>query len=139
LADRILVLGLMLVAYCIGFALIRWTAGFFLPVRPVPLGMSLVMIFAPLLVCVAFEWVSGLWGSTGLGSLDVVTPMFLAGLVAGAVYLGLRGFGPVVESGYPGRSEITPVLPAWGWATVGVIAVAFALYRHWPEPRPRLF
>lgn len=143
LVDRIFVLGIMLAAYGIGFALIRWTAGFLLPVRPVPLGMSLVLVFAPMLVCVAFEWTSQLWdktpGGLGTGSFVVVVPMILAGLAAGAVFLGLRGFGPVLDSGYPGRSEIAPVLAAWGWATVGLMAVAFALYRYWPEPRARLF
>jgi len=143
LADRIILMVVMLVAYGIGFALIRWTVGFLVPVRAVPFGLSLVMVFAPPLVCMALEWTSQFWnntpGAVGTGSLVVVAPMFLSGLVAGAVFLGLRVFGPVLEDGYVGRDEIAPLLLVWGWATVGILIVAFALYRYWPEPRPQLF
>lgn len=143
LADRIILMIIMPVAYGIGFALVRWTAGFMVPVRPVPTGLSLVLIFAPPLVCMALEWVSQFWdntpGAVGTGSLVVVAPMFLSGLVAGAVFLGLRVFGPAFESGYLGREDIAPLLAAWGWATIGLLAVTFALYRYWPEPRAQLF
>jgi hypothetical protein len=143
LTDRIFLMGLMIVAYAIGFALVRWTVGFLTPVRPVPLGLSLVMIFAPPLLCMAFEWTSRFWdntpGAVGTGSLTVVVPMLLAGLLAGAVFLGLRALGPAVERGYMGRGAVAPLLAAWGWATVGLVAATFALYRYWPEPRARLF
>ncbi len=143
LADRILLMVIMIVAYGIGFALVRWTVGFLVPVRAVPLGLSLVMIFTPPLVCMALEWASQFWdntpGAVGTGSLVVVAPMFLSGLLAGAVFLGLRVFGPVVEDGYVGRAEIAPLLLAWGWAAIGLLIVTFALYRYWPEPQARLF
>ena len=142
MADRMLITVLMITAYGIGFALVRWTVGFVVPVRPVPAGLPLLMILMPLLVCLVFEWTSGLWdrtpGSLGLGSLDVATPMLLAGLAAGAAFLALRVFGPAAE-GYIGRSEIALLLLTWGWAAIGLTAVAFALYLFWPEPRARLF
>jgi hypothetical protein len=143
LADRIFLMVIMIAAYGIGFALVRWTVGFFVPVRAVPLGLSLVMIFAPPLVCMALEWVSQFWdntpGAVGTGSLVVVAPMLLSGLLAGAVFLGLRVFGPAYESGYLGRDDIAPLLAAWGWAAIGLVIVTFALYRYWPEPQARLF
>lgn len=143
MADRVILLVIMLVAYGIGFALVRWTAGFLVPVRPVPFGLSLVMIFAPPLLCMAFEAASRFWdntpGAVGTGSLVVVLPMFLSGLVAGAAFLGLRVFGPGFETGYLGRGDIAPLLVAWGWATIGLVIVAFTLYRYWPEPRAQLF
>jgi hypothetical protein len=143
LADRIFLMVVMIAAYGIGFALVRWTVGFLVPVRAVPLGLSLVMILAPPLVCMALEWASQFWdntpGAVGTGSLVVVAPMFLSGLVAGAVYLGLRVVGPAFEGGYLGRDAIAPLLAAWGWATIGLVIVTFALYRYWPEPQARLF
>jgi len=143
LADRVILMVIMIAAYGIGFALVRWTVGFLVPVRAVPLGLSLVMIFAPPLICMALEWASQFWdntpGAVGTGSLVVVLPMLLSGLVAGAVFLGLRVFGPAYESGYLGRDEIAPLLAVWGWATVGLVIVTFALYRYWPEPQARLF
>jgi len=143
MADRILLMVIMIAAYGIGFALVRWTVGFLVPVRAVPLGLSLVMILMPLLVCMAFEWASELWdhtpGTLGLGSLTVATPMLLAGGAAGAAFLALRVFGPALAEGYIGRAEVMPLLLTWGWAAIGLTAVAFALYVYWPEPRPRLF
>lgn len=143
MVDRIAILVIMLVAYGIGFAVVRWSVGFLVPVRAVPAGLSLVTILAPPLVCMALEWASQFWdrtpGAVGTGSLVVVVPMFLAGLIAGGAFLALRVFGPAFESGYLGRGDIAPLIAAWGWATVGLLIVTFALYRYWPEPRAQLF
>ncbi len=143
MADRIFLMFLMTAAYGIGFALVRWTVGFVAPVRPVPVGLSLVLIVAPLLLCMALEWGAQFWdntpGAVGTGALVVAAPMLLAGMLAGAVFLGLRAFGPAVDSGYMSRENIAPLLVAWGWATIGLSAATFALYRYWPEPRAQLF
>ena len=143
MADRILLTFAMLVSYGAGYALIRWTLGLLMPGRSVPDGLTLILAGVPLLLCLLFEWSTGLWdrtpGTLGLGSLTVALPMALAGAGAAAAFLLLRGFGPaVVEAGF-GREQLGPAITVWGVATIGIAILALALWRFWPAPTPRLF
>jgi hypothetical protein len=142
LADRILLTLAMLVSYGAGYAAIRWTVGFLVPARPVPDGLALVLAGAPLLLCLMFEWASGLWGRTpgsmGLGSLSVVLPMLLAGASAALAFLLLRWLGPELTPGFT-RSQLGAAITLWGAATLGVASLSLALWRFWPAPAARLF
>jgi hypothetical protein len=142
LADRILLAVVMLAFYGAGFALIRWTVGFTMPVRSVPDGLPLILFGAPLLLCLAFEWATGLWdhtpGTLGFGSLAVALPMLLSGATAALAFLLLRGFGPAFAEDF-GRDGSGAMITLWGLATIGLAAVSLALWRFWPEPTARLF
>ncbi len=142
LADRILLTLVMLVPYGIGYALIRWTVGLLLPGRPLPEGLPLLLLGVPILLCLLFEGATGLWqhtpGSVGLGPLSVVMPMLLAGAGVAAIFLLLRGFGPVLPAGFT-REQLGPVITLWGAATLAAAAMSLALWRFWPAPAPRLF
>jgi hypothetical protein len=142
LADRILLAVVMLVSYGLGFALIRWTVGFLMPVRPAPVGLLLILAGAPLLLSLAFEWATGLWdhtpGTLGFGSLNVALPMLIAGAAAALAFLLLRGFGPALAGGFD-RETLGPAITLWGVATIGLAALSLALWRFWPEPTARLF
>ena len=142
MADRILLTLMMLVPYGLGYAAIRWTLGLLMPGRPLPEGLPLLLLGAPILLCLLFEWVTGLWqhtpGSVGLGPLSVVSPMLLAGAGVAAVFLLLRGFGPVLPAGFT-REQFGGAITLWGVATLAAAAASLALWRFWPAPPPRLF
>jgi hypothetical protein len=142
LGDRILLTLVMLVPYGVGYALVRWTLGALMPVRPMPDGLPLVLVGVPLLLCLMFEWAAGLWlrtpGSVGLGSLSVALPMLLAGAGAAAAFLLLRAFGPELSAGFT-REQLGAAITLWGVTTLGVAAVSLALWRFWPAPAARLF
>jgi hypothetical protein len=142
LADRILLTLAMLVSYGVGYAAIRWTIGFLVPARPVPDGLALVLAGAPLLLCLMFEWSTGLWertpGTLGLGSLSVALPMLLAGASAAIVFLLLRWLGPELTPDFT-RNQLGAAITLWGAATLGVASLSLALWRFWPEPVARLF
>jgi hypothetical protein len=142
LADRIVLALVMFVSYGLGFALIRWTIGFAMPIRPAPDGLPLILAGAPLLLCLAFEWSTGLWdhtpGTLGFGSLNVALPMLLSGAAAAFAFLLLRGFGPAFAGGFD-RDTSGAMITFWGLATIGLMAVSLALWRFWPEPTAKLF
>jgi hypothetical protein len=132
----------MFVSYGLGFALIRWTIGFAMPVRPAPEGLPLILAAAPLLLCLAFEWATGLWdhtpGTLGFGSLNVALPMLLSGAGVALTFLLLRSFGLAWAGGFD-REALGPAITLWGVATIGLAALSLALWRFWPEPTARLF
>ena len=142
MADRILLILVMLVPYGVGYAAVRWTLGLLMPGRPLPEGLPLALLGAPILLCLMFEWATGLWqhtpGSVGLGPLSVALPMLLAGAGVAMVFLLLRGFGPVLPAGFT-REQLGPAITLWGVATLAAAAVSLALWRFWPAPAPRLF
>ena len=142
MGDRILLTLVMLVPYGVGYALVRWTFGFLMPVRPTPDGLPLVLVGVPLLLCLLFEWAGGLWlrtpGSVGMGSLSVAVPMLLAGAGAAAAFLLLRAFGPELSAGFT-REQLGAAITLWGVTTLGVATVSLALWRFWPAPAARLF
>ena len=142
MSNRIVLAIVMLVSYGVGFAAIRWTVGLLTPARPAPEGMPLLLAGIPLLLCLLFEWATGLWdrtpGTLGLGGLTAALPLLLAGALAAVAVLLLRGFGPELAAGFT-RDQLGAAITAWGLATIGVAAVALALWRFWPEPTPRPF
>jgi len=99
-----------------------------------------LLFLPPLLVCAVFELATGLWegtpGSLGLGPLEVVKPMAVAGLATALAQLALRALAPL-PTDLPARE--TGALAIWAGAAVLLVALTLALWRYWPPPMARLF
>jgi len=130
----------MLVGYAAGYLVVRLAAAAFGLRAAGEAPPAYLLFLPPLLVCAVFEFATGLWektpGSLGLGPLDVVKPMAIAGLATAAAYVALRAVVPI-PSEFSLRE--TGALAIWAAASVALIALALALWRFWPPPMARLF
>jgi hypothetical protein len=138
--DRLLVLLTMLVGYAVGYFAIRLAVAPFGLRAAAGAPPAYLLFLPPLVVCAVFEHATGLWertpGSLGLGPLDVVKPMAVAGLATAAAYLALRAALPLPADLSPRE---TGALAVWAVASLALIALALALWRYWPPPMARLF
>jgi len=139
-ADRLLVLLTMLAGYAAGYFAVRLAATPFGLRAAAGAPPAYLLFLTPLLVCAVFEFATGLWektpGSLGLGPLDVVKPMAVAGLATAVAHLALRAALPLPADLSPRE---TGALAIWAAASVALIALALGLWRFWPPPMARLF
>ncbi len=101
---------------------------------------SLLIWVLPLISVNVIEYLTRLWsntpGAAGLGSLTVVVPMFLAGLVAGvSLSVAQRLFEPFDHTLTRHSEELT----SWVAVALACTVITVALWRYWPEPTPKLF
>jgi len=137
--EMLLHLGLAVVAYALGAA-----AALCAP-RLFGVGFdanhpAFLVLMLPVVTTVVAEAVTGLWrgtpGALGLGSLNVVLPLCVAGLVAGIAVVVAQRFLAPFEFRFSRDAES---LTAWVVVAFACSGVALALWRAWPAPRARLW
>lgn len=127
----------------VGFLLAAGLASALLRLVPgaVPADPGTFLILAlPLVALLLAEGATGLWlrtpGTLGLGSLNVIVPALAAGALAAVINAAAHKILVPLDPEFPRESEGFTI-----WIALAVIATtaALALWRYWPEPRPRLF
>lgn len=119
-----------------GLLLLLWLLG--LPLAPA--RAAALVLALPLATVLIAEGFTGLWlhtpGSLGFGRLWVVFPLLVAGGLAVAAAVAAQRLLPPFD---PGLARLEPGLTAWLLVAAACSLAALALWRWWPEPRPRLF
>lgn len=139
--DRLGLVLLVGIPYALGYWAVRGGARLFASSALGLHGHAWSLFLLPFLACAVAEVCTELWertpGGLGTGTLVLILPMLLLGIVAGVAHLVLSGAAPLPEIHSP--REAPGVLTAWVGTAFALSGVGLALWRFWPEPTARLW